>query len=178
MVLYTGLRLSEALSLKWKDVDVENKYLHIHGNVVFVRNRDKKANTAYKVLEQKSTKTASGMRDVPLCEKALTAILRHKELYSPKENDYVFTSRNGKLVTPRNFAKALNGIYQRANIEASGAHILRHTFASMLFEKGIDIKIISKVLGHSRVEITYNIYVHLIKSQEAAAVGLLDEFDI
>lgn len=110
--------------------------------------------------------------------KALTAILRHKELYSPKENDYVFTSRNGKLVTPRNFAKALNGIYQRANIEASGAHILRHTFASMLFEKGIDIKIISKVLGHSRVEITYNIYVHLIKSQEAAAVGLLDEFDI
>ena len=45
----------------------------------------------------------------------------------------------------------------------------------MLFEMGVDIKIISKILGHSRVEITYNEYVHLIKAQETSAVSLLDK---
>lgn len=45
----------------------------------------------------------------------------------------------------------------------------------MLFQKGVDIKIISKILGHSKVEVTYNIYVHLIKDQESKAVYLLDD---
>lgn len=175
MVLYTGIRLSEALALKWNDVDIDNACLHIRGNVVSVKDRSAKADTSYKVLAQKSAKTEAGIRDVPLCSKALTAIKAHRDIYSPKSSDYVFTSRNGKIVTPRNFAKALNGIYTRAGIAKSGAHILRHTFASMLFEMGVDIKIISKILGHSRVEITYNEYVHLIKAQETSAVSLLDK---
>lgn len=127
------------------------------------------------MLEQKSAKTEAGIRDVPLCSKDLTAIKAHRDIYSPKSSYYVFTSRNGKIVTPRNFAKALNVIYTCAGIAKSGAHILRHTFASMLFEMGVDIKIISKILGHSRVEITYNEYVHLIKAQETSAVSLLDK---
>ena len=175
MVLYTGLRLSEALSLKWTDVDFSNKCIYINKNAVSVKDRDANHSSAYKVIVQNSTKTASGIREVPLCFKAFDALLAHKGLYHAKNNDYLFTSRNGNLVTPRNFAKSLNGIYNRAGIDKSGAHILRHTFASMLFEKGVNIKIISKLLGHSRVEITYNEYVHLFKSQEVSAVDLLDE---
>ena len=175
MVLYTGLRLSEALSLKWADVDFCNKCIYINKNAVSIKDRGVNPASAYKVIVQNSTKTASGIREVPLCSKAFDALLAHKGLYHAKNNDYLFTSRNGKLVTPRNFAKSLNGIYNRAGIDKSGAHILRHTFASMLFEKGVDIKIISKLLGHSRVEITYNEYVHLFKSQEVLAVDLLDE---
>ena len=175
MVLYTGLRLSEALSLKWTDVDFSNKCIYINKNAVSVKDRDANHSSAYKVIVQNSTKTASGIREVPLCSKAFDALLAHKGLYHAKNNDYLFTSRNGNLVTPRNFAQSLNGIYNRAGIDKSGAHILRHTFASMLFEKGVNIKIISKLLGHSRVEITYNEYVHLFKSQEVSAVDLLDE---
>ena len=175
MVLYTGLRLSEALSLKWKDIDFVGRCIHINKNAVSVKDRDNNSSSAYKVIVQNSTKTVSGIRDVPLCSKAFDALLMHKNLYHSKNDDYLFTSRNGKLVTPRNFAKSLNGIYNRAGINKSGAHILRHTFASMLFEKGVDIKIISKLLGHSRVEITYNEYVHLFKAQEISAIDLLDQ---
>lgn len=175
MVLYTGLRLSEALSLKWTDVDFSNKCIYINKNAVSVKDRDANHSSAYKVIVQNSTKTASGIREVPLCFKAFDALLAHKGLYHAKNNDYLFTSRNGILVTPRNFAKSLSGIYNRAGINKSGAHILRHTFASMLFEKGVDIKIISKLLGHSRVEITYNEYVHLFKAQEISAIDLLDQ---
>ena len=101
------------------------------------------------------------------------AIPAHKTEYFIIENSNL--QKKANTATPRNFAKSLNGIYNRAGIDKSGAHILRHTFASMLFEKGVNIKIISKLLGHSRVEITYNEYVHLFKSQEVSAVDLLDE---
>ena len=95
-----------------------------------IKDRGVNPTSAYKVVVQNSTKTASGIREVPLCSKAFDALLAHKGLYNAKNNDYLFTSRNGKLVTPRNFAKSLNGIYNRAGINKSGAHILRHTFAS------------------------------------------------
>lgn len=175
MMLYTGLRLSEALALKWDCVDFDKACLYISGNVVSAKDRSADAKSAYKVLKQGSTKTEAGMRTVPLCNMAMEALRMHRDIYALSGSDYVFTSRNGNLVSPRNFAKSLNGIYRRAGIVKSGAHILRHTFASMLFQKGVDIKIISKILGHSRVEVTYNIYVHLIKDQESEAVYLLDD---
>ena len=64
-------------------------------------------------------------------------------------------------------------IYARANLEVSGAHVLRHTFASMLFANGIDIKIISSLLGHSGVQITYDTYVHIIREQQIQAIQSL-----
>ena len=55
-----------------------------------------------------------------------------------------------------------------------GVHSLRHTFATRLFEKGFDIKIISELLGHSSTEITYRIYVHVIDSLKESVVEALD----
>ena len=78
MVLYTGLRLSEALSLKWTDVDFSNKCIYINKNAVSVKDRDANHSSAYKVIVQNSTKTASGIREVPLCSKAFDALLAHK----------------------------------------------------------------------------------------------------
>ena len=59
-------------------------------------------------------------------------------------------------------------------IRQVGVHALRHTYATRLFEKGVDIKIISELLGHSSTEITYRIYVHVIESLKASAVEGLD----
>ena len=59
-------------------------------------------------------------------------------------------------------------------IREVGVHALRHTYATRLFEKGVDIKIISELLGHSSTEITYRIYVHVIESLKASAVKGLD----
>ena len=54
-------------------------------------------------------------------------------------------------------------------------HTLRHTFASMLFRKGVDAKTVSELLGHSSVAFTMNIYVHLIEEQKSNAVNLIDD---
>ena len=55
-----------------------------------------------------------------------------------------------------------------------GIHALRHTFASMLFSKGVGVKIVSKLLGHSSVKITYDTYVHLFEKDVACVTEVLD----
>ena len=60
------------------------------------------------------------------------------------------------------------------NINHGSLHTLRHTFATKLFKNGIDIKVISELLGHSDISITYNIRTHVIKEQKKKAVDVLD----
>lgn len=55
-----------------------------------------------------------------------------------------------------------------------GIHVLRHTFASMLFAKGVDVKIVSQLLGHSTVKITYDTYVHLFEKDIRHVTNVLD----
>lgn len=55
-----------------------------------------------------------------------------------------------------------------------GMHSLRHTFASRLFAKGVDVKVVSEILGHSDVQITYNIYIHIISEQKKQAIEIID----
>ena len=80
--------------------------------------------------------------------------------YTGNDEDYIFTTKTGSHLTPHNIAKAVNQIFKRANINASGMHILRHSFASYLFSKGLEVKYISQILGHSSTQITYDTYVH------------------
>lgn len=65
-----------------------------------------------------------------------------------------------------------NRILERANIEQCGLHVLRHTFASMQLRNGVDIAVVSKLLGHASVSITYDIYIHIIEEQKTMAVNL------
>ena len=55
-----------------------------------------------------------------------------------------------------------------------GLHSLRHTFATLMINKGIDVKIVSELLGHSNVSVTYNIYIHTIQSQKIKAINMVD----
>ena len=83
--------------------------------------------------------------------------------------------RNGDVVPPDRFERTFYSILKRAGIEKTGMHALRHTFASNLFAKGVDVKTVSHLLGHSSVKITYDTYIHLIKGVDREAVAVLDE---
>ena len=76
---------------------------------------------------------------------------------------------------PRNMQTIFDNILRNAGIAHKGLHALRHTFASMLIRKGVDIKIVSELLGHADVAFTYNRYVHIIDEQKNTAIQKLDE---
>jgi len=88
------------------------------------------------------------------------------------------TTRNNTQVKPRQLDQMFRRIAVASDLPEEkiyGVHALRHTFATLLLKNKIDIKTVSKLLGHSDVSITYNTYIHVIKEQEAEAVGSLPE---
>lgn len=164
--LNTGLRLSELLALKWKDVDLEKKEIYINSSIVMVKDR-KDGTNKFVPLEQDSTKTFSGTRYVPLNDAAYEAILRLKALNEGFE--YVISNSNGKAPLPRNIDRMFRNIQELAGFPKDhiyGPHALRHTFATRLFANGADVKMVSAILGHKDVSVTYNTYIHVIEEQK------------
>ena len=167
LLLYTGLRIGEALALTWEDVDIQNKTIKINKNLKQVKNRDDK------IIIQSSTKTNSGTRIVPLNNKSIEALKQIKEITG--QYKYVFSTETGNNVSSRTCDRMFRKIQENCGFkEIYGVHALRHTFASLLFKKGVDVKTVSEILGHKDVSVTYNTYIHLIQEQKVNAMNLLD----
>ena len=80
----------------------------------------------------------------------------------------------GGQVTHERFERSFYRVLSNCGIERTGVHSLRHTFASMLFEQGVDIKTISTLLGHASTKITLDTYIHLIRDTGKYAVEMLE----
>lgn len=173
LLLYTGLRIGEALALTWEDVDFENKTIRINKNLKQVKNRDNNSQIKYKIIIQDSAKTNSSSRIVPLNNKALEAL--HYIKKNTGQYKYVFSTQTGNNIYARAYDTMFRKIQRNCEFkEIYGVHALRHTFASLLFKKGVDIKTVSEILGHKDVSVTYNTYIHLIQEQKMNAINLLD----
>ena len=176
LLINTGLRASEVLALKWEeDIDMKNKTLTVHNNVVFVKDREKEK--GYKLLEQDTVKTDAGQdRTIPLNEAAYNALLNLQQLTG--EKTWVLTTRNNTQTKPRQLDQMFRRIAIATGLPEEkiyGVHALRHTFATLLLSNGVEIKTVSELLGHSDVTITYNTYIHVIKEQKAKALDVLPE---
>jgi integrase len=165
VLIYTGMRIGELLGLKWENINYDKKIAKIEDSVIYVKNRgklnDNDGKPKYILLEQESVKSESSERYVQLNNKAITA-LQAIQTFNGKHT-HVMASKNGSITSHRNFDRMIRNILTRCGLEPCGAHTLRHTFASMLFKNGVDVKTVSTLLGHSDVSVTYNTYIHLIK---------------
>ena len=172
LLLYTGLRIGEALALTWEDVDIQNKTIKVNKNLKQVKNRDDDQ-SVYKIIIQNSTKTNSGTRIIPLNNKSIEALKQIKKITG--QYKYVFSTETGNNVSARTCDRMFRKIQENCGFkEIYGVHALRHTFASLLFKKGVDVKTVSEILGHKDVSVTYNTYIHLIQEQKVSAMNLLD----
>ena len=176
LVLNTGIRLGELMALEWnRDIDIENRTLTVHHTVVRVKDRTKEARRHYIVKEQESTKTDSGQdREIPLNDMALLA-LESLRIETGKFK-YVLSTKAGNRKSARDIDKLMSRIVLRAGFpeeKVYGVHSLRHTFATLLLQRKVDIKTVSELLGHSSVDITYKTYIHVIKEQKRAAIASL-----
>lgn len=179
-ILNTGLRVGEVAALSKKDFNPINKTVKIRGNIVVTKRRDsagerEKDGNTYIKRKQRSTKTKSGERILYLNQTAYDMIMIYQAYQtSSSPNSPLFPTKKGTYHNPTSLSKSITRIMNAINIEGMAAHSLRHTFASQLFERGVDIKDISELLGHSSVDITYRVYIHLAKDRGKrviAAVG-------
>ncbi len=173
ILMLTGIRLGELLALTWDDVDFEKKQIHITKNLVVVENEDKKTKTNYQKKIQDSLKHDEVGRVVPLSSKALEAFREIQKI--TEKNKQVISTCNNQSYSPRNFERAFSQILTRAEVDHGTVHSLRHTFASMLFEKNYPVKIVSELLGHKDTKVTENTYIHIIKEQKIQAIDDIDD---
>ena len=175
-LLCTGLRKSEALALTWDDVDLENNEIMVTKSLDY---------TVGARPTVKAPKTDAGYRTVPIID------VLHDLLLEAKENsisDFVFPAPASNRSGPGGGIMTLRG-YEGAWLrycEACGcidergkptitAHNLRHGTATLMFELGVDELTAQRILGHSRVEITREIYTDLRVKQKMASIGKFNE---
>lgn len=154
ITLYTGLRMGEALALRWDDLDWTNHILHIRHTIsrVWLDQNGKKKS----LLIIAEPKTQSSLRVVPVCSK-LVKIL---EKYPFRQQTGFILTNNGSFVSPRTFEYRYKKILKESGVEEVNYHTLRHTFATRCIEADVDIKSLSEILGHADASITLNTYVH------------------
>ena len=172
--LTLGLRRGELLGLMWEDIDWATATLHIR--------RQLEALPGEPPHLKALLKTATGRRDLRL-PAALVRLLRaHQEQQCAeraqrgaawRDHGLVFASTVGTPITPRNLDRQYKAILARAGLPARRLHDLRHTFATLMFRRGLDVTMVSRMLGHASVQITIDIYIHWLPkdSSEAATIG-------
>ena len=173
ILLNTGMRIGELLALKWDNIDFNKKLIHVveSRGTVIDRNRTEDGKK-YKAIDS-STKTKSGSRIIPMNKKTEEALLYFKSL--KYKSPYVMANGDNSVIPYKNLQKALKHILEKNNINFGSLHALRHTFATRLFKRGVEVKVVSELLGHSSVKITYDIYIHVIKEQKIEAINILND---
>lgn len=151
--LYTGLRIGELLSLRWQNVDFQNKTLRVISTAC-----DISYDNQFYCFED-TPKSESSIREIPLTKEIVT-ILKELKKFQKNKSEYVVSRENGKRLLIRSYQDSFSRLLQRLGLKHYGFHALRHTFASRCYRYGMDVKTLSEILGHSSPAITLKIYVH------------------
>lgn len=141
----TGMRVSEAVNLKVDNVNLEIGFLRCIGK-------------------------GNKERIIPLGKKAINSLKRYietarKQVLKQKESEFVFLNRSGKKISRQSLWKIIKRYAKEARIKKPiGPHILRHSFATHLLERGADLRSVQEMLGHSDISTT-QIYTHISKDR-------------
>jgi integrase len=183
LALATGMRKSEILGLRWKDIDWDNQCLSvIQTRVTTAKGR---------VIERERTKSRSSKRVIELSPKMAAVLRRHKAIQREEQlmlgkpqSELLFTSEAGTPIGARNLLRHFQMLADKNDrrksrmvnipLPAIPFHGLRHTCATLLLQKGVHPKIVSEMLGHATVGITLDTYSHVLPNMQAEAVMALE----
>lgn len=169
----TGLRLGEALALEWKDIQ---------------RNRLTVNKTVYRENSKDYVtppKTQSSYREIAIDRTLIDLIKIYKIkksefALSSKDykinRDYLFTDENGNFLKQSNYRSYFSKICKVAELPRLSPHALRHSHAVHLLESGSNIKYVSERLGHSSINMTANVYLHVSKKMESDAISMYERY--
>ncbi len=133
------------------DIQLSRKRLIVRAPMVRPENKEKS-------FVQDCAKSESSNRTIPLTPKAVFLL---SALAQRSNSEWVFVENDGTRLSYEALRWQTKCACRDAGIEYRGEPVFRHTFATNCYHKGVDIKILSRLLGHTDVNITYNVYVHL-----------------
>ena len=174
LTLMTGLRNGEVRALRWKEIDLEKKQLHVNHTLIDVGGEGFR-------LETPKTKTSR--RTIPMLSQ-VEDILERRKLTAKEEGhegkeDFVFCLPDGSPLSRFRIANELERIEKHLSEEGVEVghitcHTLRHAFATRAIEGGMKPQVLKTILGHSNISMTLDLYAHVLKDEKIQEMDLLE----
>lgn len=171
LAIETGMRIGEILGLTWDCVDFDKGCIYVEKTLIYINNNGKP------IREFHIPKSDSGLRMIPMSQKAKDVLLEQKEIkrkisaeHEPLHGfeDLVFTSKQNLPINDANLNTTIRYLVNRLNksnpdinFPYFSPHWLRHTFATRAVENGMEYKVLQRILGHSSLKMTMDLYCHV-----------------
>ncbi len=163
--LFTGLRRSELLALRWSDLDLLGCQLSVSRSVHQLKDG------GFVFRQNKTEKSRRVIALPPSCAMVLREYRDRNPLARP--DDLVF-QRRGEPLRPMTVSHAWRRLCKQAGVRPIRLHDARHTFASRMLARGVNLKVVQEMLGHSRMETTADIYTHVLLDLQRDAAARYD----
>lgn len=175
LMLFAGLRRGEVLALRWADFDQDSGEISVRRTLIT------------STMEFKNgTKTDAGLRTIPLDAGTVDYLKRFRATQTKKlialgknvQESCICADANTRCMHPENLSRSLRRFAKTNGFPSITPHILRHTYCTLLFAVGTDLKTAQTLMGHNDPATTLRIYTHYVKdkgNQAAAAVNALME---
>jgi integrase len=176
LALTTGMRLGEILALRWIDIDLEERVLHVRHTVDYIQGHG---------WVESEPKTANSRRSILLPQVTVDALREHRASQLEarlkagttwKEQGLVFPNRYGGYFRRMRLYAIFKKLLQEADLPDMHFHDLRHSAATILLSMGVPAKVVQEILGHGNFSTTMNIYGHVLPSMHRDAMDEMDDF--
>ena len=155
--LTTGLRRGELLGLKWEDIDLERGDLRVRRQIARINGE----------VVEAPLKTKNAYRTLPLAEDTIGVLEAQRK--KTGDSPWVFPSPTGGPISPDSVLRMLHRVLKRAGLPRVRFHDLRHTFATLALQNGVDVKTVSGMLGHFSAGFTLDTYAHVTTASQRQA---------
>lgn len=194
ILLGTGMRIGEAIGLRWCDCDFDERIIHVTHTVRYT----KREHGGFSYMAEEP-KTKASIRDIPMLSGVVEAFRREQEMQKSVRDrsfaigpytDFIFLNRAGKVFKPNFIYEQIQSAvfdynheeFLRANEERRkpvflpkiSAHILRHTFCTRVCESGMNIKVVQDIMGHRNITTTMDVYNEATKDAKRSGMAELD----
>lgn len=169
LMLYAGLRRGEMAALRWNDIDFKTQELHVRSAMHIENNQPVLGNT----------KTQAGLRSIPIVDPLFHALQATR--FAKKDSPFICVSASGLPLSEAAMRRGLESFLHQMNQYSTQSfsfrfHDLRHTFATFLYDAGVDVKTAQSYLGHADVTMTMQIYTHLSDQKKQGSEEKLRDF--
>jgi integrase len=175
LAIFTGMRRSELLALRWSDVDLLMGQVSVNRSMHQLRDRS---------IIFREPKTAKGRRTIALTPTTIQVLKAHLENQIDNQKvhggaisdaDMVFSHSDKSPLLPNSITQAWRFFAKRAGLTGIRLHDARHTHASLMLKQGIHPKIVQERLGHATIATTLDIYSHVAPGLQEAAAQKFDD---
>ena len=175
--LFTGLRKGELIGLTWDCIDFEKETIHVYRQLHLMEGEGYYAFTKLKNKKDRIIFPPKCVFDMLrfVKKRQNEQRLQYGDMWENKEN-FIFTHDNGLHCTHKGIFQSFKNIMKKMGLPQTRLHDLRHTYATISLQNGVDPKTISLMLGHSTVKFTLDVYTHLTDTSAKKAANLMDAY--